>query len=286
MKAMEIIPSNPELKGMAALKTDIAFAAPDGRELKLQLALPMGAREGSRYPLVVFLQGSAFTTPDPFFQMPQLCRLAQRGIAVGSITHRSVLDGYPAPTYLIDAKSAIRFLRANADAYGIDPGRVAMWGTSSGGNTALLVGLTGDFPEYKNEVFPEQSDKVCVVVDCFGPTDMEAMLPGGPDAIDNEELMRLIVALSGGDIAGFAGLAREISPLRRVEEGKDYPPFLLLHGDADDVVLFRQSESMWERLLECGAEADLVRVAGAPHEGPFWSDEVHERVYAFLKAHL
>src|SRR5690606_6431839 len=100
--------------------------------------------EVPRRPLIVFLQGSGWTFPDVNYEIPQLAEYARNGYVVATITHRSYKDGYPAPAFLQDAKTAIRFLRKNANVYGIDPNRVCFWGTSSGGNTAMLVAMTGD----------------------------------------------------------------------------------------------------------------------------------------------
>ena len=64
------------------------------------------------------------------------------------------------------------------------------------------------------------------------------------------------------------------------------PPFLILHGDADDVVLYEDSEALYDKLIACGHTADLVRVSGAPHEGDFWSMELLEMAFRFIEEHV
>ena len=78
----------------------------------------------------------------------------------------------------------------------------------------------------------------------------------------------------------------EISPIRYVRPGLDLPPFLMLHGDADPVVLFEDSEAMYHKLVDCGYDASLVRVTNAEHEGTFWSEELDEMVFDFIEERI
>ena len=71
-----------------------------------------------------------------------------------------------------------------------------------------------------------------------------------------------------------------------VKPGRELPPFLLLHGDADPVVLISDSQTLHQRLLDCGYEADLVSVTGAPHEGNFWSAELYGIIFDFIEKHI
>ena len=168
--------SNPDLIGMADLYPDITYSTAQGQELKLTLLTPWRDRDHEsappRHPLIVFVQGSAWTFPNVNYEIPQLAAWARAGYVVATVTHRNRLEGHPFPAFLEDVKTSIRFLRKNADTYGLDPHRVCIWGTSSGGNTALLVGLTGNDPAFKTQEYPEESDGVQLVIDCFGPTDM------------------------------------------------------------------------------------------------------------------
>ena len=138
MKKGTVFPCSQHLDGMAELFRNVVFACPDGKELKMQILCPW--RKDKRYPLVVFVQGSAWTTPNPDYELPQLGALARQGFVVASVSHRDCRDGYAFPAFLQDVKTAIRFLRAHAAEYCIDKERVGIWGTSSGGNAALLVG--------------------------------------------------------------------------------------------------------------------------------------------------
>lgn len=281
--AQRTLPYNPALTGLVDLKPNIPFASPDGETLALQLLKPLWSSGGPGFPLVVFVQGSAWTKPNQFWELPQLSLLARQGFVVASVTHRSCWTT-PAPAFLRDVKTAIRFLRAHAAEYDIDKTRVVVWGTSSGGNTALLVGLTAGDPAFESEDWPGESTEVKAVVDCFGPTDVLAMYDRLPAEARHSD-QNLLYALGGRNPDTCRETLARISPVNYVKPSRGLPPFLLLHGDADPVVDFSQSETMYRLLTEQGYDADLVRVTGAPHEGSFWSPELLDVIFAFIRQH-
>lgn len=286
--AIITIPHNPTYAGLLDLKAEIPFATVDGHELRLQLIKPQWASpEGRGFPLVVFIQGSAWQKPNQFWELPQLAGLCARGFVIASVTHRSCWEA-PAPAFLQDVKRAIRFLRAHAAEYDIDKTRVGAFGTSSGGNTALLLGLTGDDPAFETEENAEESTAVKAVVDCFGPTDLPGMVDrflarwkDVPLTDDN-----LIYTLGGRNPDTYRDTLALISPVRYVQPGRNLPPFLILHGDADDVVAYEDSEQFYHLLTENGYAADLVRVTDAPHEGSFWSRQLLDIIFDFLEKHV
>ncbi len=179
------IPHNPTLAGLATLTRNVAYKT-GADNLVMDIISPQstGDDDDRRYPTVVFVQGSAWTTPHRDYEIPQLSALAREGFVVATVNHRDASsdphDMFPA--YLEDVKAAIRYLRANARQWHVDPDRLGIWGTSSGGNTSLLVGLTADDPRYEDGTNADESDAVKYVVSCFPPTDMlEAV-----DAFDDE----------------------------------------------------------------------------------------------------
>ena len=277
--------SNPTLVGLAELKRDVVYSAVGGEKTKMTLILPWGASlpEHPRYPLVVFVQGSAWTFPNVDYEIPQLSQLAREGYVVATITHRSSLDGAAFPAYLVDTKTAIRFLRAHADEYAIDSGRVCVYGTSSGGNTALLVGVTGDDPAFKSDEYADFSDAVSCVAECFGPTDLTKMIDVRETKPDSEGAAIFNGLVGDGEIKD---VLRRMSPVNYVQDGKSYPPTLIIHGDADPVVPYEQGVLMFHRLVDAGAEAQMIRVKGAPHEGSFWSPALVDTIFAFIKGHI
>lgn len=282
--AKKTIVNNPEMLKIVDLKTDIPFSCAGGENLSLQLLKPMWTSGGAGFPLVIFIQGSSWTKPNQFWQLPQLSVLARRGFVIASVTHRSCWD-VPAPAFLRDVKTALRFLRANAAEYDIDPARVCAFGTSSGGNTALMLGLTGDDPAFETDEWAGQSTSVSCVVDCFGPTDLIKMIDDQYGAMPkNKE--NLLYALGGFDPQTYQQTLRQVSPIEYVKKDITLPPFLILHGDADEVVLYKDSEALHDKLIACGHSADLVRVTGAPHEGSFWSEELLGIIFDFIEKQL
>ncbi|HEY8422339.1 MAG TPA: alpha/beta hydrolase [Thermoclostridium sp.] len=286
IKEVKVFKNNPDLTGMAKLIPNVVFSNASGVELKMQIIVPWSKdSDGSakqKWPLIVFLQGSAWTFPDVNYQLPQLATIARKGYVVATITHRNYLEGHPAPAFLQDAKTAIRFLRKNAEEYHIDPERVCFWGTSSGGNTSLLVALTGDDPKYKTDEYRDFSDSVTVAIDCFGPTNLVALFDMFKDHLEPE----LVNGLVGGDISEHTGILKEISPMLILEKNKNYPPILLVHGDADTIVPYFESENMYKALIGNGYDAELIRVENAPHEGSFWSCELLDEIMDFIKRKL
>ena len=294
MKNIKTIPYNPQLTGMAETTPDIVYAVEGGKELTLRIAKPWknDLNKDNRYPLIVFIQGSGWTFPNINYHMPHICQFAMAGYVVATVTHRSSAEGFPAPAFLQDVKSAIRYLRAHADEHQIDPARVAAWGTSSGGNTALLLGLTGDDPRYVSAVHPEQSDAVSPVVDVFGPTDMTSLFVTRHGKFEDvqldpgaEKYYNNILGAKWNSPEGIQA-ANAISPLQILHEGMNLPPMQLLYGDADPVVPYDQGVRMYEKLCELGYDADFVCVAGAEHEGNFWSQAALDEIRAYLDARL
>lgn len=284
------IPNNPALTGFARWTRDVVYSTETGTTLTLQLLSPWAAGEPAfadkRWPTIVFVQGSAWTFPDVGYELSQLADFARKGYIVATLIHRSSVDGHKAPAFLEDVKTAIRFLRKNADTYRIDADRIGIWGTSSGGNTALLAGLTGDDASYRTDEHAGYSDAVKTVVDCFGPSDLFAIFNRGIPETDENGNPSIFIRLLGDTKTEQTERLKRMDPIGMVQPGCKYPPFLLLHGDKDDVVPYDQSEKMARVLCEHDVHTELVRVEGAPHEGNFWSLELLGLVEDFLRRTL
>ena len=273
--------------GLARVHRNQLYSKAAGVDLYLDVIRPWNTENGKTYPLIVFVQGSAWTTPDRDYELPQLCGLSKQGYVVATINHRDTQKGQPVPAYLKDTKCAIRFLRANAKKYGIDPERVAIFGSSSGGNTALLVGLTGDDPAYKTEEYQEQSDAVKTVAECFGPTDLVARLFRYHPATPREQVERTCKAFFGTPNEEEAKkIAASLSPLMLVDAKKDYPPMLIMQGNKDLSVPFDQSMDFARRMEEAGKEVEFIEVDGAVHEGNFWSLELWDLIRDYFQRTL
>ena len=275
------IPSNPTLAGQARITLNVVFSTESGTELSGAILSPWNEAPEKPYPAIVFVQGSAWQFPDIGYEIPQLSQYARAGYVVMTVTHRNCLNGHPFPAFLEDVKTAVRFLRANAEKYHIDPERIGIWGTSSGGNTSMLVSMTGDDPRYKTGEYSEYSDAVRCAVQCLGPTDIKSLFDYHLTHGSDDTLAR---ALAGE--RPYEEVAHDMSPYQIAEKGKVYPPILMIQGNADPVVPWEQGEMMQKKYEEVGADSALICIDGAPHEGSSWSSAVHDQVMAFLDKHL
>ena len=277
------IKNNPTMKGQVRLIENVVYSAVDGEAVIMDILAPWSQRydylTSEPRPLIVFVQGSSWRLPTMGEEIPQLVQFVKAGYIVATVQHRNSLDGHAFPAFLEDVKTAIRYLRTNAAKYSIDPQRVAIWGTSSGANAALLVGLTGDDPRYKTNDYADQSDAVNAVVSCFAPTDVIDTFKNA-DRVPGSDILQY--SLFGRDKSKWDQIKRQMSPLYQVKAGQQYPPFLLMHGDADQVVQYHQMEEMYDVLQQHGVAVEAYRVKGANHERDFWSQQIYDLVKEFL----
>jgi len=247
----------------------VTYAAPGGyRPLQLDLLVPA---TGSPTPLVVWIHGGAWMLGDRRY-LPETLRpnqlfdeLLAAGLAVATIDYRHAAEA-SFPAQLHDAKAAVRYLRAHAEVLGIDTSRIGVWGESAGGHLAALVGLTAHRADLEGEAgVVGESSAVDVVVDWYGVSDLSTqprMAPPPQVAAMLPPELRIApedVLLTGLDEAGRA----DASPVTHVTAGA--PPFLLVHGTADWLVPFAQSQALTSSLQAVGATARLVPVDGAEH---------------------
>ena len=183
--------------------------------------------------------------------------LAANGFVAATVDYRLTPEA-PFPAQLHDVKGAIRWLRANADGYGIDPERIGAWGFSAGGHLAALAGTTGEVPELEGEVGPQgYSSRVQAVAAGSPATDL--LRGGGAWLRRDHETLKL---LFGGekptdDQTRVASPAYHVSPKS--------PPFLLARGTRDQSAPFEQSVILRDALVKAGVDVELVPVEDALH---------------------
>jgi acetyl esterase/lipase len=236
-------------------------------------------------PLMIWIHGGAWLAGSQ--ANPTVVYLVNKGFAVASIEYRFSQHGiWPAQAH--DCKAAIRFLRANAGKYHFDPDRFAVGGDSAGGHLAAFVGTSGDAKEIEGDLgHLNVSSRVQAVVDLFGPTDLTIMgQQAGPrsmvkhDAPDSPESK-----LMGGPIQEKRDLARTANPLTYIDQ-KD-PPFLILHGDNDQLVPLGQSVILAKALIDTGVEVTMKTLPGAGHGGrEFYNADSQHMLEEFLVRQL
>jgi acetyl esterase/lipase len=273
--AQEQLPAGPDLrdtKGVLAYK-DLSYV-PNGHALqKLDLYVPQSSE--NPVPLIVWIHGGGWKGGSKD-QCPALL-WSRKGFAVASINYRLSQDA-KFPAQIKDCKAAIRWLRSQAKKYKIDPDHVVAWGDSAGGHLASLVGTAQDFPEWEQGQ-GIGSSQVQAVIDWYGRTDLT------PVSTDPALAKSSSASLLGGSGREVGELAQEASPLTHVS--KDDPPFLIMHGDLDNVVPVQQSQTFAEALRKAGVKVSLVILKGAGHGGPdFLRAEQVGFIDSFLNQHL
>jgi acetyl esterase/lipase len=250
--------------------------APDHERQALDLYLPAG---DGPWPLLVWIHGGAFRAGSKDGPVP-LAFLLSRGMAVASIGYRLSQHALW-PAQIVDCKAAVRWLRARAGTYGLDPSRVAAWGCSAGGHLSAMLGVAGHVAAWDRGADLGRSSRVQAVVDHYGPTDFLQMdahrLPEGMahDPADSPES-----ELVGGAIQSVRDRVAAANPITYATP--DAPPFLIVHGDHDPLVPHHQSVLLDAALRRAGVPVRFYTVRGGGHGG-FTDPVVDELTAAFLE---
>jgi acetyl esterase/lipase len=270
---------------------DIAYA-PLSDSQRLDLYLPAGG--SAPYPLVIYIHGGGWWTGDKRSDHSMsMVSLFAAGYAVASMNYRlSVEARFPAQ--ILDVKAAVRWLRAHAGDFGLDPDRFVAAGGSAGGHLAALLGTTRGEASLDDAALGNAgvSSAVSGVVDFFGPVDLVAsgeqlaanaacagQLDGGGS------LAPAIEQLLGGPIAAEPALAAAANPITYLRPGRDVPPFFITHGDVDCVVPYQGSVALHEA-IEAAAGPGRSQLAIVPRSGHFMDFDTASQVgsvFAFLE---
>lgn len=257
--------------------TDAAFASLSPTQ-KLDIYLPEG---DGPFPLIINVHGGGFMMGDKSNPAEADTFLAN-GYAVASVDYR--LSGEAkAPAQIQDLKAAVRWLRANAQEYNIDPERFAAFGQSAGGNLVALLGTSCGVEALEAAELGNAGQSSCVqaVIDCFGPTDFLQMdqqfagtsCPATHDAADSPESQ-----LMGAPIQTVPDQVQAVNPITYITP--DDPPFLIQHGTADCNVPPQQGQLLYDALEPAiGANnVTLTLIEGAGHGGTQFSDAANMQV--------
>jgi len=232
------------------IRRDLVYAEIDGKTLQIDLYMPRDVPEGTRPPIVLWMHGGSW-----MFGTHHDCRidwLAEEGYAVASVAYRTSLEA-KWPAQLEDSRTALRWVRENADAYGYSADRIAAAGMSSGAHVALMLGL---------DEADGGTPGLDAVISYYGPTDLKdlsndyvfADWPGYP-----------IRNLLGSSVKEDPDRAIGASPYYRINPAA--PPVLLIHGEDDFVVPVAQSTRFHEAYVDANLDSQLVMVADAGHYG-------------------
>lgn len=270
---------------------DVAYTPTAGTQ-KLNLYLPAG---DGPFPVVVNIHGGGFKFGDRSMVGAVVGQaLLDGGYAIASVDYR--LSGEATfPAAVQDVKAAVRFLRANAAQYKLNPDQIVAFGFSAGGNLASMVGTTGDVAEFDDPALGNEgvSSRVQAVIDWFGPTDFgqmdeQAKAQGCGTSDQTHSTASSFESLYlGATVAESPELVQKANPISYITA--DDPPFLLQKGDQDCTVPVGQSQLLADALKAAGIDVrfDLLKGVGHGDSGStlvFESAENVQVVLAFLDA--
>ncbi len=233
---------------------DIEFSNPDNQHLMLNLARPKG---DGPFPAIICIHGGGFRAGTRAGYDGQCKTLAQHGFVAATIEYR-LAPKYQFPAAVFDCKAAVRWMRANAAKYHVDPNRIGVTGGSAGGHLVQFLGVTGGVKQFEGDGGnPDQSSRVACVVNYFGPSDFTKSYGKSVDAAE------VLPLFFGGDLSSKRQQHIIGSPLYWVTP--DAAPTLLIHGTKDPYVSYEQSAWILDRLIAAGVEAELFTVSGGGH---------------------
>jgi acetyl esterase/lipase len=280
-------PKPPALLPGIKAERDIEYIAGGGPSQSLDLYLPPAPAD-KPLPLVVWIHGGGWKGGSKAGCPAQF--LVPQGYVVASVEYRFSQKAV-FPAQIQDCQAAIRWLRANAKKYNIDPEHVGVWGASAGGHLVALLGTAGG-----TKAFPaiggneEQSDRVQAVCDWFGPADFTTVM----EQAKADKTASVIKWNTKDDpYSGLIGVelgkdktkSDAVSPVHYVS--KDDAPILIMHGDADALVPYAQSVELADALKKQGVNVILQKMPGAGHGGAaFYLPKVRELINAFFDKQL
>ncbi|GII95878.1 alpha/beta hydrolase [Sinosporangium siamense] len=281
---------------------DVVYAKPDDNgRLALKMDILTPSTQGMR-PLVVYLSGGGFMMSTKEAALDQRTYIAQRGYTVASIQYRTSTTGGRYTDGVSDVKSAIRYLRAHADMYGIDPAKVAVWGESAGGYLAAMTGTTNGVKTFERGDNLDQSSDVQAVVDKFGASDLTKL------GEDFDQAAKEASVAPGNNLAQYVfgtGTTKSIldnpktaaaaNPITYIDGTE--PAFLLLHGSADHLISPSQTLRLHEALRAKGVDSTRLVLENADHGDlafmgnpavgkPWTSQQVMDALTTFLDKQL
>lgn len=257
---------------------DVVYGKAGDVELKLNLARPKNPDQGAKLPCVLVIHGGGWRHGNREQHNDITWELARRGYAAATVSYRLVPTAQ-FPAQINDVKCAVRFLRASAEKYGIDPDRIGAVGFSAGAHLSMLLAVTGKDDNLEGDGgSPEQSSAIQAAVSFFGPTDLARDdLP--------EVVQALVKEFVGSAPAPGDEKCRKASPITYV--GKGDAPMLLFQGTADRLVPYNQALLMAEAMAKAGVGGRVELLMNADHG---WGGEelkrTAEATFAFFAEHL
>ncbi len=271
----------PRLPDGVKAHRDLAYV--DGGHERQRLDLYLPEKADAALPVIIWVHGGGWQAGSKDQCPPLRVGYLERGYAVASIGYR--LSSHAVfPAQIEDCKAAIRWLRAHAKEYHLDPQRFGVWGSSAGGHLVALIGTSGDVKEFEVGPNLDQSSRVQAVCDWYGPTDFTVFVTT-PGYESHATASSPEAKLIGGAVMENKDKATRVNSITYVS--KDDPAFLIMHGNKDPTVPINQSELLFEALKKAGVSAHFHTIHGAGHGGPGFSGQnIDEMVSGFFDERL
>lgn len=296
----------PEVKdfpeGTHELKTDlnpsypqvllnVVYANKENRNLHLQIIEPVSLEVDDKeyanktYPLIMWVQGSAFHKQLLGNHLAHMVEVAKHGFVVAMVEYRyAPQDAFP--VQVRDLNTATRFMLEHAAQYHVDKNNYLVWGDSSGGHTVSLATVTEDEQFFSDEDITTLPLHFKACVDFYGPTDISQMnkVPSTQDHVTANSLEGEF--FGSKNIYDHPALVQQANPAKHLTN-KKLPPFLIMHGTKDRLVPFEESKLFYEALKANHDQADLYAVKGSDHgSDAFFTPEALKIVFDFINSNL
>jgi acetyl esterase/lipase len=235
---------------MPAVQQDVPYGTVDGHPLLLDIYQP--AEHSDLRPAIVLIHGGGWTSFDKSTMGRLGAFLAQSGFVAFSVDYRLFHAKEKEnlwPAQLDDVQHAVRWIRANAAKYGVDPQQIGAFGHSAGAQLAALLGMENT-RDNSDAALAKYSSRVQAVVDVSGPTDFTTNRDADGDPF--------LSSFFGGDYAHAAKTWEDASPVFHV--AKHVAPFLIVHGTKDAEVPMAQAQELADKLKQAGASVKFITV--------------------------
>lgn len=240
--------------GEVIVETGVEYSKVGDESLQLNIARP---KSDEKAPAILCIHGGGFRAGKREYWDARCKKMAERGYVAATVTYR-LAPQHQFPAAIHDVKAAVRWLRANAERYHIDPERIGVTGDSAGGHLAQFLGVTEGVPEFEGTGgSAQQPSHVRCVVNIYGPSDFTKSYG---KSVDADVVLPLWL---GGDLDHERHRHVLASPLNWVTP--DAAPTLLIHGTEDKYVAFEQAQWMYDRMKAADVKVELLKLEGAGH---------------------
>jgi acetyl esterase/lipase/acylphosphatase len=263
--------------------------AKSGDQEKLDIFLPNQGK--GPFPVIMYIHGGAWMSGSK--TAGSAAAGLKKGYAIVAVVY-TLSQEEKFPKQIFEIKAAIRWVRANAKEYKLNPDKIAIWGDSAGGHLAALAGVSGDVNDLDDLTMgnPRQSSRVQAVVDWYGPTDFltidrQRKEAGITNPLVSDPNTSPETQLLGSPAAKVPELAKKVSPANFISP--DDPPIFIQHGKVDTIVPYQQSVDFEAKLVKfLGREkVTLELIEGAGHGGAaFNTAENIDKIFKFLDRYL